>query len=115
MQQRSIPLFYKFLSALIDAKLKIAGGEGEDTLPADAFCQEMLAWARQGNYNTTGINRSSCGGQVKKLMDDLNEANPSQNVLVKRRRSSGFEYTVHWGLLKEHLEKTMLYDPNAGV
>ena len=52
---------------------------------------------------------------MKKLMDDLNEANPSQNVLVKRRRSSGFEYTVHWGLLKEHLEKTMLYDPNAGV
>ena len=88
MQQRSIPLFYKFLSALIDAKLRIAGGEDEDTLPAGAFCQEMLAWARQGNYNTTGINRSSCGGQVKKLMDDLNEANPSQNVLVKRRRSS---------------------------
>jgi len=114
MQQRSIPLFYKFLSAEIDAKLN-AGADGEHTLPADAFCPEMLTWAREGNYHTTGINRSSFGGHVKKLMDNLNEGNPSQNVLGKRKRSWGFEYTVHWGLLKEHLQKTMLYDPNAGV
>ena len=89
------------------------GEKGEQTLLADAFCQRMLTWARDGNYNTTGINRSSFGGQVKKLMDNLKEMNPSQHVFVKKKRPQGFEYKVHWGMLKEHLEKTRLYDPNA--
>ena len=116
IQQRSIPLFYKFLSAEIDAALGVAGrANGAQTLAADAFCQKMLMWARDGNYNTTGINRSSFGGQMKKLMDNLKEVNPSHNVLGKRKRPQGFEYSVHWGLLKAHLEKTMLYDPNAGL
>ena len=75
----------------------------------------MLTWARDGNYNTTGINKSSFGGYLKKLMDSLKEVNPSQHVLVKKRRAQGFEYRVHWGMLKEHLKETKLYDPNAGM
>ena len=116
IQQRSIPLFYKFLSAEMDTALgMVGGGNVEQTFSADAFYQRMLTWARDGNYNTTGINRSSFGGYVKKLMDSLKEVNPSQHVLVKKRRSQGFEYRVHWGMLKEYLKETRLYDPNAGM
>ena len=115
IQQRTIPLFYKFLSAEIDTALGMVGGNVEQTLLADAFYQRMLTWARDGNYNTTGINRSCFGGQVKKLMDSLKEVNPSQHVLVKKKRPQGFEYRVHWGMLKEHLKETKLYDPNAGM
>ena len=52
---------------------------------------------------------------MKKLMDNLKEKDPLQEVVTKRRPSRGNEYTVHWGKLKAYLEKTMLYDPNAGM
>ena len=60
-------------------------------------------------------NSTKFGRQMGELMTELEDALPSQDVLTKREYSYGKEYRVNWMSLKEHLQKWMLYDPDAGM
>lgn len=111
MQQRSIPPFYKFLSAEID-KARVSKVQ-TSRIRAGQFYEMFATWARDGNHKME--NSTKFGRQMGELMTDLEEALPSQDVLTKREYSYGKEYRVNWMSLKEHLQKWMLYDPDAGM
>ena len=52
---------------------------------------------------------------VKKLINEITTADPSQSALKKTRLGGGQRYTVDWRKLRDVLQKTKRYDPNAAV
>ena len=111
MQQRSIPLFYKFLSSTIGLRLHVANEETSG-IKASEFFDTYKKWGIDGNYRVSAT-WSAFGADLRKLMTELEQADPSQDVLTKRRQGGGFVYLVRWAELQQHLERTARFDPNA--
>ena len=114
MQQRNIPLFYKFLSAQAEHALGTVGQE-QTSLMGREFHQNFLNWGREGNYNTSKCTESAFGVDVGKLINEMTAVDPSQSALKKTRSGGGQRYTIHWRKLRDVLQKTKRYDPNAAV
>ena len=111
MQERNIPLFYKFLSAAI---LQAAARHTErDTIQASTFHSEFCRWGRAGNYNTSTTTQSKFGGDLAALMRELEEKDLQQDTLTKRRHGAAQHYTVRWAELQTYLQETARYDSNA--
>ena len=117
MQQRNIPLFYKFLSAEAEHALAYCGGGhfASTTFKGREFHQKFLSWGRDGNYNTSKYTESAFGSELQKLMKEITDNDPLSDALKKTRSGSGQIYTVRWGKLRAVLQKTGRYDPNAVV
>ena len=79
------------------------------------FHERFVLWARDGNYTSTNYTVSSFGSDLTKLMTEITTADPSQSALKKTRLGGGQRYTVDWRKLRDVLQKTKRYDPNAAV
>ena len=113
MQQRNIPLFYKFLSAQIEHATGVANEEHAVLKGKEAF-ERFQAWGRQGNYNIQKTNITNFGTDMTKLAEELTENDSSQDVFIKlARTSAGQTYRVNWGKLRTFLQQEARYDPNA--
>ena len=112
MQQRNISPFFKFLSSEIQFALNVAQEEAS-SIKANEFFIKYKTWGSDGNYNIGKTTASTFGLDLKKLMAELKQADPSQGVLTKRRQGTGNVYRVRWAELQQHLERTARYDPNA--
>ena len=71
--------------------------------------------ATDGNYTTSNYTASRFGSDLQKLISEITTADPSQSALIKTRSRGGQRYTVDWGKLRDVLQKTKRYDPNAAV
>jgi hypothetical protein len=111
MQQRSIPLLYKFLSAEIEH----ASGDGRDTFMAREIFVKFQAWGRGGNYPINGYTASRFGTELGQLVKELTDIDELQDTFKKATESRGKCYTVHWAQLRAHLQSTARYDPNAAI
>ena len=58
---------------------------------------------------------SRFGTEMRKLVKELIETDPSQDALVKGRAGGGVYYQVNWTQLKAHLQGTRWYDSNAAL
>ena len=114
MQQRNIPLFYKFLSAHAEHTLGTVGVE-QTSVMGQQFHDQFLRWGRDGNYTTSNYTASRFGSELQKLINEITTADPSQSALKKTRLGGGQRYTVDWRKLRDVLQKTKRYDPNAAV
>jgi hypothetical protein len=114
MQQRSIPLLYKFLSAEIE-HASGAANEKRAAVGGTEFFGKFRAWGRAGNYSTIAYTISRFGTEMGKLVKELAETDPSQDALVKCRAGGGVCYQVNWTQLKAHLQGTGRYDPDAAL
>ena len=112
MQQRSIPMLYKFLSAEIEYATG-AANERRATVGGKDFFEKFLAWGRDGNYSTNGYTNSRFGTELGQLVAELTNIDTLQDSLVKRRANGGISYAVDWTKLRVHLQNTARYDPNA--
>ena len=66
MQERNIPLFYKFLSAAIRQAAECH--TQRDTIKASTFHSQFHHWGRAGNYSTSTTTQSKFGGDLAALM-----------------------------------------------
>jgi len=90
MQQRSIPLLYKFLSAEIE---HVSGAASKERA---AVGGKFRAWGLAGNYSTIAYTISRFGTEMGKLIKELAETDPSQDAFVKGRAGGGVCYQVNW-------------------
>ena len=86
MQERNIPLFYKFLSAAIRQAAECH--TERDTIKASTFHSQFHHWGRAGNYSTSTTTQSKFGGDLAALMRELEEKDPQQDTLTKRRHGA---------------------------
>jgi len=114
MQQRNIPLVFKFLSAKIEEATGVANEERAE-VGAEEFFQRFISWGRVGNYNVNKYTNSRFGADLSKVITELTDTDPSQCTLVKGRSSGGLIYKVNWAQLRAYLQKVKLYDQNAVV
>ena len=70
-------------------------------------------WGRAGNYSTSTTTQSKFGGDLAALMRELEEKDPQQDTLTKRRHGAAQHYTVRWAELRTYLQETARYDSNA--
>ena len=113
MQQRNIPLVFKFLSAKIEEATGMANEERAE-VGAEEFFQRFKSWGHEGNYkNNHTISRF--GADLGKLIKELTDIEPSQDTLVKDRSRGGWTYKMNWAQLRAYLQKMTLYDQNAVV
>ena len=108
---RNIPLFYKFLSAAIRQAAECH--TERDTIKASTFHSQFHHWGRAGNYSTSTTTQSKFGGDLAALMRELEEKDPQQDTLTKRRHGAAQHYTVRWAELQTYLQETARYDSNA--
>ena len=87
--------------------------ERQYRIRAKDFFIKYKKWGSDGNHSLTGVTSSTFGLDLKKLMKDLEEVDPSQDILTKQRSRDGIEYRVCWSKLQQHLEQTARYDPNT--
>ena len=87
--------------------------ERQYRIRAKEFFIKYQKWGSDGNYSLSGVTSSTFGLDLKTLMKDLEEVDPSQDILTKQRNVNGNVYRVCWSKLKQHLERTARYDPNA--
>jgi len=87
--------------------------EETSSIKAKDFFIRYQEWGSDGNHSLSGVTLSTFGLDLKKLMKDLEEVDPSQDILTKQRNGEGNVYRVCWSKLKQHLERTARYDPNA--
>ena len=114
MQQRNIPVIYKFLSYRIQHALGVAR-EPESCVRAKSFYDDYVQWAHERGHSTSKTTMSKFGGDLRDLIDQLgNEEVSLQGALEKHAKSHGNEYSVKWKKLREYMQKSALYDPNAG-
>ena len=111
MQERNIPLFYKFLSAAIRQAAECH--TERDTIKASTFHSQFHHWGRAGNYSTSTTTQSKFGGDLAALMREFEEKDPQQDTLTKRRHGAAQHYTVRWAKLQTYLQETARYDSNA--
>ena len=83
---RNIPLFYKFLSAAIRQAAECH--TERDTIKASTFHSQFHHWGRAGNYSTSTTTQSKFGGDLAALMRELEEKDPQQDTLTKRRHGA---------------------------
>ena len=86
MQERNIPLFYKFLSAAI--RQAAERHTERDTIQASTFHGQFCRWGHSGNYNVKTTTQSKFGGDLAALMRELEEKDPQQDTLTKRRHGA---------------------------
>ena len=70
---------------------------------------DFLVWTVEGNYSLSGVTSSTFGLDLKRLITELEQADPAQaqqDVLTKTRKDHGFEYRECWSKLQQHLERT---------
>ena len=114
MQQRNIPLVYKFLSYRIQHAIRVAH-ESKSCVRAKPFYDDFVQWAHERGHSTSKTTLSKFGGDLRDLIDQLgNEEVSLQGALEKHTKSHGYEYCVKWQKLREYMQKSALYDPNAG-
>ena len=114
MQQRNIPVIYKFLSYRIQHALGVAR-ERTSRIRAKQFYDDYVQWAHDRGHITSKTTLSKFGGDLRDLIAQLrNEEVSVQDALDKHARSHGNEYSVKWEKLREYMQKSALYDPNAG-
>ena len=114
MQQRNIPVIYKFLSYRIQHALGVAR-ERTSRIRAKQFYDDYVQWAHDRGHITSKTTLSKFGGDLRDLIAQLrNEEVSLQDALDKHARSHGNEYSVKWEKLREYMQKSALYDPNAG-
>ena len=111
MQERNIPLFYKFLSAAIRQAAECH--TQRDTIKASTFHSQFHHWGRAGNYSTSTTTQSKFGGDLAALMRELEEKDPQQDTLTKRRHGAAQHYTVRWAKLGRYMRETARFDSNA--
>lgn len=113
MQERNIPLLYKFLSAVV----RQAHEKGSDfnDVKASTLHAQFLHWGRSGNYNMGTATVSKFGADLTGLIKELEEKDPQQHTLTKKRRGAAFFYTVRWAKLRTHLQETARYDPESNA
>ena len=74
-----------------------------------------MQWAHDRGHSTVTTTLSKFGGDLRDLIAQLrNEEVSLQDALEKHARSYGNEYTVKWEALREYMQKSALYGPNAG-
>jgi hypothetical protein len=112
MQQRSIPMLYKFLSVEVEHATGVAN-ERRTTFGGKEFFVKFQAWGREGNYSTNGYTMSRFGTELGQLMKELTDIDQLQDTLVKRRANGGNCYAMDGAKLRAHLQSTARYDPNA--
>ena len=81
-------------------------------VPQSVPSSSITGW-RAGNYSTSTTTQSKFGGDLAALMRELEEKDPQQDTLTKRRHGAAQHYTVRWAELRTYLQETARYDPNA--
>ena len=87
--------------------------ERQYRIRAKDFFIKYQKWGSDGNHSLSGVTSSTFGSDLKRLITELKQADQSQDVLTKQRNVNGNVYRVCWSKLKQHLERTARYDPNA--
>jgi len=70
MQQRNIPLVFKFLSAKIEEATGVANEEHAE-VRVEEFFQRFILWGCVGNYNVNKYTNSRFGADLSKNIEEL--------------------------------------------
>jgi hypothetical protein len=131
MQRRGFPLFYKFLSYVVNRELRktkssssskptlsplnrpsLAALKGED-IKLKKFFDEFVVWGRDGNYNRKAYTVSGFGADAIQLISDLDAVEPDQLIFKRKKKEQGMVYIVDWPKLQTHFKRTQKFDPQA--
>ena len=103
-----------FLSYRIQHALGVAR-EQTSRIQAKFFYDDYVKWAHDRGHSTEKTTLSKFGGDLRDLIAQLrNEEASLQGALDKHAKSHGNEFSVKWEKLREYMQKSALYDPNAG-
>jgi len=104
-------------SANLPAELDVSEASAKVTVTqfkAMEFFQLFQSWAQQGHYkDARNVNLTVFGTTMSTLISTLTSIDSQQETVTKRDKRSGKIYSLNWLLLRQHLEKSALYDSSA--